>query len=92
MLTFKYKNNRLECDRNINPNIFHQVGNTIVYVICEQPFPGSEYELENMVCDYMTSSLNNGYVVRTDHVTIELSHISDNNHRYVESVKFQVYI
>ena len=92
MLTIKLTATGKEHNQTISPRLFEGCGNTLVKVICEKLYYGNPNDLENSICSYMNSSMDNKCEVNTNHVTTDLSTGSNSNGNYVSQLTFQVFI
>ena len=73
MLTIKLTATGKEHNQTISPRLFEGCGNTLVKVICEKLYYGNPNDLENSICSYMNSFMDNKCEVKTNHVTTDLS-------------------
>jgi len=92
MLEIRITSDGFEPNRQISPSLFGELKNTLVSVICEQPCYDEPNELQDSICDFMTQSMDEGYVVDTDHATPSLSYGEDELGKYVKEMQFQVFI
>ncbi|MCO6026650.1 hypothetical protein NG821_12555 [Prevotella cerevisiae] len=91
MLEIKLTENGFVASREISPAMFRP--NTLVSVLCEQPYNGNYKDLEIATCSYLNSLMHNRIEVKTDYVTIDLKDFLDNRGiRFINSLTFQVHL
>ncbi len=92
MLEIRITSDGFESNQKISPSLFGELNNALVSVICEQPCYTEPNELQDSICDFMTQSLDEGYVVSTHHATPSLSYGENELGKYVNEMQFQVFI
>lgn len=92
MLEIKLTKKGYVTNQKISPDLFEQVRNTIVRVICEKPSYIDVYTLQNSICSYLNSFMPEGIEVKTNHVTNNQSSGENSKGRYIEKMDFQVFI
>jgi hypothetical protein len=92
MLEIKLTKKGYVANEKISPNLFEPIKNIIVRVICEQPYYAGANTLENETCKYINSCMPKGIEVKTDYVTVNENSSQNDKGKYIEELKFQLYI
>lgn len=81
-----------DSNQEITSKLFEQTGNEIIDFVCNEQYYTDVHTLENAICDYLTSFMSNGIVVKRNNVILYQCSEYDVNGNYIKKLVFQVYI
>ena len=87
-----YSKKGFEAESLISEDMFQPNNSTLASVVCNEPYYGTDIELENEVCDFISQTINNNVEVLSNRTIITSDEGTDSKSgHYFNSLEFQIF-